>query len=343
MDSPGPVGASSSVDLAWAKLRRRRRCALKFGPTDDHQAVARLNSVSVRYGQTQALSDISMSLLPAQIYVLMGPNGSGKSTLVRLLAGSIKPSAGTVEIARARDARPAPGNVGLIPQEIALYPFLTARENCVAFARIAGLSRTEAAVVADDALRVTACVNVAATRVSRLSGGYRRRINIAVALVAGPDLLILDEPTAGVDAEARKSIAQTLSALRANGTSILMITHDFEDADTLADRVGFLSHGILVAEGEPRTLIDSSFGSAKQWELMFNAAPDRSQRDLLLAEGAEQIDAASFRMFKTSDNAGAMRFVETLEREGLTIKDLRLSAPGLQTLYNRFCETGSDA
>ena len=121
-----------------------------------------------------------------------------------------------------------------------------------------------------------------------------------------------------------------------------MITHDFEDADTLADRVGFLSRGVLVAEGEPRSLIDRSFGSAKQWEMVFTAAPDRSQCDLLIAEGAEQIGATSFRMFKT-DNADAMRLVETLEREGLTIKDLRLSAPGLQTLYNRFCQAGADA
>lgn len=190
---------------------------------------------------------------------------------------------------------------------------------------------------------MTACRAVAATRVGRLSGGYRRRVNIAVALVADPALLILDEPTAGVDAEARASIAQTLSELRTNGTSILMITHDFEDADTLADRVGFLSRGVLVAEGEPRALIDRSFGAAKQWEMVFKTAPDRSQRDLLLGEGAEQTDATSFRLFKTGDNADAMRFVETLERAGLMIKDLRLTAPGLQTLYKRFCQSGADA
>ena len=306
--------------------------------------MARLDRASVSYGSTAALRGVTMSLRPAEIYVLMGPNGSGKSTLVRLLAGSIQPQAGTVDVTgRAHGATTARRSVGFIPQDIALYPFLTARENCVAFGRIAGLSRAAAAAAADDALRMTACVEVAAIRVGRLSGGYRRRVNIAVALVAEPLLLILDEPTAGVDAKARDSIAQTLSDLRTNGTAILMITHDFEDADSLADRVGFLSGGVLVAEGEPRALIAGTFGSAKRWEMVFTTPPDETQRDLLLSEGAEQTSETSFLMFKDRDNADAMRFVETLERKGLALKDLRLSAPGLQTLYNRVCKTAEGA
>jgi ABC-2 type transport system ATP-binding protein len=301
--------------------------------------VAMIEHASASYGTHRALEDISLSLFPGEIYALLGPNGAGKSSLVRLLTGSLKPESGRVHINEdAGSLRPARQTISLVPQDIAVYPWLTAKENCWAFARISGLSRRDAATRASQMLALTGCETVADTLAGRLSGGYKRRVNIAAALVNQPRLLILDEPTVGVDLGAKLAIGATVKALRDEGTSILLITHDFEDADTLASRAGFLKKGRLICEGIPSELIATEFGDSKQIEIHLSDTPSQDQEIALREAGAIQGgNAAIWQMFRPLAQWDGAFVLSLLEAKGVRIKELRLRDPGLETLYSRFC------
>jgi ABC-2 type transport system ATP-binding protein len=296
-------------------------------------AVLAVRDVSFAYGAHRVLDDISLTFNAGAIHVLMGPNGAGKSSLVRLLAGSRKPLSGTISgLAIGRRA------IGLVPQEIALYTWLTARENCRAFGRVFGLDRHAARERAEKVLRLTQCDAVADTPVRQLSGGFQRRVNIAAALVGDPLFLILDEPTAGVDLAARAAIAQTIETLRAAGTSVLMVTHDFAEADRLADHVAFLVDGRIVKQGEPRALVADAFGTAKRIEMSFVTPPVEAQRRLLAELGAQPIgQSATFVAYRAVDGWNVNQMADELAAHGLKVAELRLRNPGLECLYERLC------
>jgi len=301
-------------------------------------SVARLDHVSAGYGANAVLKDLSLSLLPGEITVLMGPNGAGKSTLIRVLTGVLKPSSGSVTLPEATDTGPP---IRWVPQEIALYPWLTARENCVAFARIGGAGRQAARALAERALVLADCTAIADQPVSRLSGGYKRRVNIAAALIGEPKLLILDEPTVGIDRDAKQAIARTILSLKASlGAAILIVTHDFDDADALADRAGFLFGGRLIASGRPADLIHSAFGGQKRIELNLTRPPDDRQRAALLALGAQPtlIDSG-WVLFRVFDDWAMAESLAPIQGLGLDIAEVKMRNPGLEALYSRLAES----
>jgi ABC-2 type transport system ATP-binding protein len=305
------------------------------------EPVVIVEHATASYGTHRALEDISLSLFPGEIYVLLGPNGAGKSSLVRLLTGSLQPKAGSVRVLTGSSGFSGINRqtLSLVPQDIALYPWLTATENCWAFARASGLRRRDAMGRANHMLALTGCETVADTLAGRLSGGYKRRVNIAAALVNHPRLLILDEPTVGVDLGAKQAINATIKALGDTGISILLITHDFETADTLASRVGFLKKGKLVCEGVPSKLIKSEFRDSKQIEIYFAAPPSLEQVAVLRAEGALPGGSSTiWHIFKPISRWDGSHVLSSLEEKGVKVKELRLRDPGLETLYNLFCD-----
>jgi len=300
--------------------------------------VAELRHVDASYRRQPVLRDLSLTLRPSEIYVLMGPNGAGKTTLVRVLTGRLKPAQGLLTGACAIDGKSTA--VRLVPQDIALFPLLSARENCIAFAKMAGANWREAAALADRALERTDCAEVASRRVGGLSGGFRRRVNIAVALVGNPRLLILDEPTVGIDADAKAVIARTLQALKQSGMSILIVTHDFDDADALADRAGFLFDGRLVKEGHPRDLLSDAFGTRKHIEIVLASKPAPEARLRLNELGATpartELVWETFRDLEGDDK----EYFSALHDGRVAVKEIMISNPGLGTLYRHL--GGSD-
>ncbi len=300
-------------------------------------SVAELRHVEASYRQQKVLRDLSLTLRPAEIYVLMGPNGAGKTTLVRVLTGRLKPSRGSLTGASAIAES---GAVRLVPQDIALFPLLSARENCIAFAKMSGAGWREAALRADRALEQTNCAEIASRRVGSLSGGFRRRVNIAVALVDNPRLLILDEPTVGIDADAKAVISQTLWALKQSGMSILIVTHDFDDADALADRAGFLFDGCLVKEGHPRDLLSEAFGTRKHIEIVLASKPAPEARLRLNELGATptrtELVWETFRDIQGNDQ----QVLSALHDGRIAVKEIMIRNPGLGKLYRHL--GGSD-
>uniref|UniRef100_A0AAU2AG99 ABC transporter ATP-binding protein n=1 Tax=Streptomyces sp. NBC_00093 TaxID=2975649 RepID=A0AAU2AG99_9ACTN len=211
-----------------------------------------------RFGERTAVDDVSLNVAPGETYGLLGPNGAGKTTTIRMVCGLLRPDAGTVHVAGRRvttAAGPAKRLIGFVPQDVALYPDLTVRENLRFFGRLYRLPRRELERRVDEVLGLVELGDRAADRVDSLSGGMRRRLNIGAGLVHSPTLLVLDEPTVGVDPQSRHAILESVTRFGQEGMAVLYTTHYMEEAERLCDRVGIIDRGRLVAEGSPRELV----------------------------------------------------------------------------------------
>jgi ABC-2 type transport system ATP-binding protein len=210
------------------------------------------------YGAQLALESCDASLDAGEIVGLLGPNGAGKTTTMSIIAGVLAPDAGTVHI-NGYDLALAPQRaqryLGFAPQSLALYPSLTPRENLVFFARMQGLSRSAAQQNAAELLDAAGLVSRADALSATFSGGMKRRLNLICAMVHRPSLLLLDEPTAGVDPQSRERIFAMLERAAAAGTACLYSTHYMEEAERLCQRVILLDHGRIVGQGSVAQLI----------------------------------------------------------------------------------------
>ncbi|MFC5821168.1 ABC transporter ATP-binding protein [Nonomuraea harbinensis] len=245
-----------------------------------------------RYGDVTAVEDVGFSIAPGQAYGLLGPNGAGKTTTISMLVGLLRPDAGTVLVGGtdlAADPRRAKARIGYVPQEIALYPELTGRENLRFFGRLFGLARRGLAGRIEEVLDLIGLSDRADGRLDTYSGGMRRRINIGAALLHRPDVLILDEPTVGVDPQSRKAILDGLELLVGDGMSLLYTSHYMEEVERVCDRVAIIDHGRIIAEGTRRELI-AMVGSADKIELVLDGDVEAAYAKLRTVEGV--IEAA---------------------------------------------------
>jgi len=214
-----------------------------------------------RYGARTALAGISFSVSPGEIVGLLGPNGAGKSTTLSILATLLPADAGTVTVADHRlpeGARAIRRVIGFVPQRVAVYPTLTATENLHFFARMQGLPPNEARAAVAAALALVGLGERADEPVTRFSGGMRRRLNVACGVLHRPRVILLDEPTVGVDPQSRERLFDAVEALARDGAAILYSTHYMEEAERLCGRVVLLDAGRMVAEGTPASLIAGS-------------------------------------------------------------------------------------
>jgi ABC-2 type transport system ATP-binding protein len=299
-----------------------------------------VDAVRHAFGARQVLKGVSLQVRPGEIYALLGPNGAGKTTLVRAICGRIKPDAGEVRL-DGRDpysdgaARAA---LGLAPQALALYPQLTVAENLNAFASLLGLKGRAVAPAVARAMALTQTTDRAKSLVRVLSGGLQRRVNIAAAILAEPRLLVLDEPTVGVDLPAREAISQTLRDLRATGVGILLVTHDLEQAGALADQVGFLRAGEKVLEGAPAELIADAFGEQMELEVDLGEI-DAADEPHLRAEGlAPAATPGAWCCLAPDGYALAGHLAARLKTLGVEVREIRVRRPSLQHLFSRVAE-----
>jgi ABC-2 type transport system ATP-binding protein len=211
-----------------------------------------------RFGERTAVDDVGFRIAAGETYGLLGPNGAGKTTTISMVCGLLAPDAGTVTVEGDRmttDRCPAKAHLGLVPQEVALYPDLTGRENLELFGRLQGMSSGDLRRRVDEVLELIGLADRATERVERYSGGMQRRANIGAALLHEPELLILDEPTVGVDPQSRNAILSGIAELQQAGMAVLYTTHYMEEAERLCDRIGIMDEGRLVAEGTTSELV----------------------------------------------------------------------------------------
>src|ERR1044071_6178366 len=209
-------------------------------------SLLQVNGLCKAFGDVRAVADVSFRVGAGEIYGLLGPNGAGKTTTLSMISGLIRPDAGRVAVDGAdfwSDPARAQKVMGVVPQEIALYEELSGRENLEFWGRLAGLATADARKRATEVLDALSLADRAKDAVAKYSGGMKRRINLGCALLHRPKLLLLDEPTVGIDPQARANILEFIRGLCASGAAILYTTHYLEEAETLCARIGILDHG----------------------------------------------------------------------------------------------------
>ena len=211
------------------------------------------------FGQRTAVDGVSFHIGRGETYGLLGPNGAGKTTSISMICGLLERDGGEVTVAgRAVDvsAVDAKAAIGFVPQDLAIYPDLSARENLRFFGKLQRMSGRTLDERVDAVLELTGLTERADDATDDYSGGMKRRLNIGIGLLHEPQLLILDEPTVGVDPQSRNAILESVDHLRAGGMSILYTTHYMEEAERLCDRIAIIDEGVILAEGTRRELVD---------------------------------------------------------------------------------------
>jgi ABC-2 type transport system ATP-binding protein len=210
------------------------------------------------FNGNHAVNGVSFSIEKGEIFGLLGPNGAGKTTTIRILSTIIQPDSGDIAIggfSLKNQSDSVRGLIGICPQELALYADMSAYDNLVFFGRMAGLSSPEARTQAMENLELMGLSERAKKgRVEKFSGGMKRRVNLAIALMGHPRLLFLDEPTVGIDPQSRNNIFETIEGLRQKGMTILYTTHYMEEADRLCQRIAIMDGGKIIALDTPRVL-----------------------------------------------------------------------------------------
>jgi ABC-2 type transport system ATP-binding protein len=304
--------------------------------------VLTVDGVRYSYGPRRVLRGLSLAVRAGEILVLLGPNGAGKSTLVKAMSGRVRVEAGTVRVDGRDPVSDAEARrlTGIVPQQIALFEKLSTLENLISFGRLmgmpsAGLEGAGLATLGRVGLR-----DRAHDRVQSLSGGMRRRINIAAALMHGPKILVLDEPTVGLDFAARAGLAQLLRDLKAGGLAILLTTHDMDEAEALADRVAIMVAGQIKAEG---ALVETLFGSLRNLTLSVDPAIAKQRPQLVAAlveAGLQQRpDGQTWSGLVASDHASFDAIVRTALAVGVAIEEVRVRRPGLEAVMAKVIDS----
>ena len=217
----------------------------------------RASHLNKSFGKQQAVCDVSFTLLRGQTPGLIGPNGAGKSTTVSMLCGLLRPDSGEVllqGVAIGQGSSEAKRQIGLVPQDLALYEDLSARENLKLYGALYGLHGKALRSRCDEVLELTQLSERAKDLINTFSGGMKRRLNIAAALLHDPQLLILDEPTVGIDPQSRNAIFGSLELLKQQGRSLIYTSHYMEEVERLADHIVVIDHGKVIADESPADL-----------------------------------------------------------------------------------------
>jgi ABC-2 type transport system ATP-binding protein len=307
-------------------------------PSHEHRALLpvalRVESLSKRYGATQAVVGLSFDIAQGEVFGLLGPNGAGKTTTIAMLATQRRPSGGDAMLfghSVCRQPAAVRQMIGLAPQETALYPRLTAAENLRFFGRLYGVKGAQLTSRVEQLLGFVGLEGHRDSHVATFSGGMQRRLNLAAALVHEPRLILLDEPTAGVDPQSRSHILELVGRLRAAGAAILYTTHYMEEAQGLCDRLGIMDQGKMVAMGTlDELLADSNCGEIIELSGVAGLNLDslRSRPGLIRLESGDGVVRLHVK------NAAA--FLEPLQQiagRSRHIVHLKISPPSLERLF----------
>jgi ABC-2 type transport system ATP-binding protein len=286
------------------------------------------------YGSTQALDGATVSLHDREWLALLGPNGAGKTTLIRAIAGRALLNQGTVtllghDLDDAKAATEARRQLGIVPQDLALYPLLTAEENLLAFGTLHGVPKRDIRQRVKWALEWTGLADRAESLSKTFSGGMKRRLNIACAVLHQPKVVLLDEPTVGVDPQSRERIWAMLEELRSQGAALLLTTHQLDEAQQVCDRITIIDHGKTIADGTMDQLVAGTVGRSRRVTLVL----DRPVANGMAREGTASADGTSI-AYSVEDVARELPpLIERFAAAGCRVEDVQIERPSLHAVF----------
>ncbi|HEY2796968.1 MAG TPA: ABC transporter ATP-binding protein [Thermoanaerobaculia bacterium] len=292
-----------------------------------------IRDLSKSFGGRKALDGVTLDLAPGETLGLLGPNGAGKTTLVRSVAGRVVPDGGSLSILGLSPAEDAARAVrGWVPQEIALYPLLSAKENLWTFGRYQGLAGEALEAGIRKSLDWIGLSDRAEDKTDKLSGGMKRRLNIAAGTIHAPRVLLLDEPTVGVDPQSRERIYAMIGELKGGGVSLLYTTHYMEEAERLCDRIAIIDNGRIIALGTTEELIRRTVG-AKQALTIDTASPIPAEFKERLASAGASVDGDRIQASVEDPAAQIRQLLGMLHDEHVGVRDLTLKSATLEQVF----------
>ena len=290
-----------------------------------------VEGLTKHFGAVVANDSIDLEVRTGECFGLLGPNGAGKTTLIRSIVGRIIPDGGQVLIfgspatsSQARDS------LGWVPQELALYPRLSCHENLDAFGRYHGLDGAQLQNSIDWCLEWSALSERASEPVNRLSGGMKRRLNMAAGLIHRPKVVLMDEPTVGVDPQSRLRIFEMIEALRDQGRSVIYTTHYMEEAERLCDRIAIIDHGRVIAEGTKDALVRNAFGKRSNVSARF-AHAGAGLTEWIAKHGGRMSDGTA--QFTVESPVEIATLLESAAKAGHELVDISLHRPNLESVF----------
>ncbi len=301
------------------------------------QPILEADGLSKGFGHIQAVKDLSFQIGEGETYGLLGPNGSGKTTTISMICGLLAADAGKVTVGGMEmktDTLKPKSLIGLVPQELAIYPDLSARENLLFFGRLYNIPAAELSKRVDEVLRVVGLADRAKDRAGTYSGGMKRRLNIGIGLIHAPTLLVLDEPTVGVDPQSRNAILEAIEQLARAGIAVLYTTHYMEEAQRLCDRVAIIDKGTVLAEGTQQELV-RLVGENERIHVMGTGDVQAGAERVKALPGVSDASALANEISVLAPDVGAVLtdVLRTLSTDGMTVDSVRVEKPDLETVF----------
>ena len=300
------------------------------------------NAVKVRdlhkdFGEVYAVQGVDFDVNSGEIFSLLGPNGAGKSTIISMLACLLEPTKGEAWVmghSITSDPMSVKEAIGVVPQDIALYPDLSARENLTFWGKMYGMRGSALRQRVDEVLEIIGLTDRQKGRVSKFSGGMKRRLNIGIALLHKPQVIFMDEPTVGIDPQTRRNILDSVKQLNQQGMTVLYTTHYMEEAQELSDHVAIMDGGKLIAYGTHEELVQI-VGEQDRIDLVINAGSERVAKQWEQTDGVHQISAddGNMTLLVSDSNVVLPRLFESATQASVRITSVEIQEPNLEAVF----------
>jgi ABC-2 type transport system ATP-binding protein len=289
------------------------------------------------FGDLQAVAGVNFQVRSGEIFSLLGPNGAGKTTTISMLSTLLRPDEGDALVmghSLRNDPMGVKSVLGVVPQDIALYEDLSARENLTFWGKMYGLRGAGLQKRVDEVLEIIGLVDRQKGRVGKFSGGMKRRVNIGVALLHKPQVIYMDEPTVGIDPQSRRSILDSVVALKDEGMTVLYTTHYMEEAQELSDHIAIMDHGKLIAAGTNDELV-KIVGEMDRITLTINAESQRVLETWKAVPGVQKVSAENGTLTLLADDSNLVlpRLFETAHTARVRITSIDIQVPNLEAVF----------
>jgi ABC-2 type transport system ATP-binding protein len=296
-----------------------------------------INSLTRKFGEVTAVDNISLTIYEGEIYGLLGPNGAGKSTTINIVSGLLTMDKGNIELLGKdirRHSKEIKRNIGIVPQDLAIYEDLTAYENVKFFASLYGLKGVELKEKTKEALEFVGLTDRAKSFPSEFSGGMKRRLNIACAIAHRPKLIIMDEPTVGIDPQSRNHILQSVKKLNSLGCTIIYTSHYMEEVEEICTKIGIIDHGKLIAEGTKDEL-KAIITDKNVISITVDSIVDFREEEInkIIGVFSTEIDENVIKINSSKEVNNLDKLILYFTSKGIRIKNVESSVPDLETVF----------